>query len=145
MQPQLEGFDAPEILTYSLESTVAEKFDAILQRFELTSRMKDFYDIYYLSRTFDFEGEKLKTALRKTLQNRGTPYGEDSFARVLALAEDEDMNIKWRHFLRTLGNTEPDFPSVVTALGAFLRPVWDAIIRERELPQTWRAAETRWM
>ena len=83
MQTQLDGFDAPEILTYSLESTVAEKLDAILQRFELTSRMKDFYDIYYLSRTFDFEGEKLKTALQKTLQNRGTPFGEDSFARGL--------------------------------------------------------------
>ena len=34
-------------MTYSLESTIAEKFDAILQRFELTGRMKDFYDIYY--------------------------------------------------------------------------------------------------
>lgn len=56
MQTQLDGFDAPEILTYSLESTVTEKLDAILQRFELTSRMKDFYDITYLSQTFDFEG-----------------------------------------------------------------------------------------
>lgn len=52
---QLPDFEAPVIKTYSLESTIAEKFDAILQRFELTGRMKDFYDIYYLSRTFDFE------------------------------------------------------------------------------------------
>ena len=58
IQTQLDGFDAPEILTYSLESTVAEKLDAILQRFELTSRMKDFYDITCLSRTFDFGGER---------------------------------------------------------------------------------------
>ena len=49
IQTQLEGYTHPAILTYSLESTVAEKFDAILQRFELTGRMKDFYDIYYLS------------------------------------------------------------------------------------------------
>ena len=145
MQTQLEGFDAPEILTYSLESTIAEKLDAILQRFELTSRMKDFYDIYYLSRTFDFEGEKLKTALQKTLQNRGTPYGEDSLARVLTLAEDEDMNVKWRHFLRTLGSQALSFRSVTDALGIFLSPVWDAMIREQELPQTWRASERRWM
>ena len=107
IQTQLDGFDAPEILTYSLESTVAEKLDAILQRFELTSRMKDFYDITYLSRTFDFEGEKLKTALLKTLQNRGTPYEENSFARVLALAEEDDMNVKWRYFLRTLAARSP--------------------------------------
>ena len=141
---QLDGFDAPEILTYSLESTVAEKLDAILQRFELTSRMKDFYDIYYLSRTFDFEGEKLKTALQKTLQNRGTPYGEDSFTRVLALAEDEGMNVKWRHFLRTLGSPELGFQRVTDAIGAFLQPVWDAMISGDTMAQNWHAAETKW-
>lgn len=42
---QLDGFEVPEVLTYSLESTIAEKFDALLQRLELTSRMKDIYDI----------------------------------------------------------------------------------------------------
>ena len=144
MQTQLEGFDAPEILTYSLESTVAEKLDAILQRFELTSRMKDFYDIYYLSRTFDFEGEKLKTALQKTLQNRGTPFREDSFARVLALAEDEDMNVKWRHFLRTLGSPELSFQNVTDALGTFLQPVWAAMISGATMAQHWSAAAAKW-
>lgn len=63
IQTQLEGYTKPEVFTYSLESTIAEKFDAILQRFELTGRMKDFYDIYYLSRKFDFEGLKLQTAI----------------------------------------------------------------------------------
>ena len=53
---QLDEFTQPEINTYSLESTIAEKFDAIISRLEFTSRMKDFYDIYYLARTFDFEG-----------------------------------------------------------------------------------------
>ena len=144
MQTQLEGFDAPEILTYSLESTVAEKLDAILQRFELTSRMKDFYDIYYLSRTFDFEGEKLKTALQKTLLNRGTPYGEDSFARVLALAEDEDMNVKWRHFLRTLGSQALSFHSVTDAIGTFLYPVWTAMTQGDTMVQNWSASTSKW-
>lgn len=88
---QLPDFEAPVIKTYSLESTIAEKFDAILQRFELTGRMKDFYDIYYLSRTFDFEGAKLQAAIFETLQRRGTPYDRDSFKRVVALADDEDM------------------------------------------------------
>ena len=131
-------------LTYSLESTVAEKLDAILQRFELTSRMKDFYDIYYLSRTFDFEGEKLKTALQKTLQNRGTPFGEDSFARVIALAEDEDMNVKWRHFLRTLGSPELSFQSVTDDLGTFLQPVWAAMIQGDTFTQRWSASDSQW-
>lgn len=46
---QLDDFQVPMVATYSIESTIAEKFDAILQRLQLTSRMKDFYDIYYLS------------------------------------------------------------------------------------------------
>ena len=76
---QLPDFEAPVIKTYSLESTIAEKFDAILQRFELTGRMKDFYDVYYLARTFDFDGAKLQTAIFETLQRRGTPDDKDSF------------------------------------------------------------------
>ena len=123
---------------------MAEKLDAILQRFELTSRMKDFYDIYYLSRTFDFEGEKLKTALQKTLLNRGTPYGEDSFARVLALAEDEDMNVKWRHFLRTLGSQALSFHSVTDAIGTFLYPVWTAMTQGDTMVQNWSASTSKW-
>ena len=95
---QLPDFEAPVIMTYSLESTIAEKFDAILQRFELTGRMKDFYDIYYLARTFDFDGAKLQTAIARTLERRGTPYDRDSFKRVVALAEDEDMQKRWKYF-----------------------------------------------
>lgn len=94
---QLPDFEAPVIKTYSLESTIAEKFDAILQRFELTGRMKDFYDIYYLSRTFDFDGAKLQAAIFETLQRRGTPYDRDSFKRVVALADDEDMQKRYAH------------------------------------------------
>ncbi len=98
IQTQLNGYEKSEILTYSLESTIAEKLDAILKRFELTGRMKDFYDIYYLSKTFNFDGLKLETAIQETLQNRGTAYEKDSFDRVLALADDADMQTKWRYF-----------------------------------------------
>ena len=96
---QLPDFEAPEINTYSLESTIAEKFDAILQRFELTGRMKDFYDIYYLARTFDFDGARLRSAIFETLQRRGTPYEKDSFERIVQLVDDEDMQNKWKYFL----------------------------------------------
>lgn len=144
IQTQLTGYDSPEILTYSLESTIAEKFDAILQRFELTGRMKDFYDIYYLSRTFDFDGLKLQTAIQETLQNRGTAYEKDSFDRILALADDEDMQIKWRYFLRGLGNSEPAFETVIDGIGKFLQPVWEAIISENEATIYWNAQRTAW-
>lgn len=144
IQTQLDGYDKPEILTYSLESTIAEKFDAILQRFELTGRMKDFYDIYYLSRKFDFDGLKLQTAIQKTLRNRGTAYEKDSFQRVLALRDDGDMHTKWRYFLRTLGNPEMAFSSVIGGIETFLLPVWDAISNDIELQKVWIATSRKW-
>lgn len=133
IQTQLDGYEKPEILTYSLESTIAEKFDAILQRFELTGRMKDFYDIYYLSRTFDFDGLKLQTAIQETLQNRGTAYEKESFNRVIALADDEDMQTKWRFFLKTLSNPEISFQNIMMGIRRFLEPVWEAILKQDEL------------
>lgn len=47
----LPEFEEPKILTCSLESTVAEKLDAIISLMETTSRMKDFFDIYYMATT----------------------------------------------------------------------------------------------
>lgn len=144
IRTQLDGFEKPEILTYSLESTIAEKFDAILQRFELTGRMKDFYDIYYLSRTFDFDGLKLQTAVQETLQNRGTAYEKDSFDRILALADDEDMQTKWRYFLKVLGNPAISFSEVISGLKIFLEPIWNAIINEFEWQVKWLSNQNRW-
>lgn len=144
IQTQLADFEKPEILTYSLESTIAEKFDAILQRFELTGRMKDFYDIYYLSLTFDFDGLKLQTAIWETLQNRGTAYEKDSFDRVLALADDPDMQTKWRYFLKTLGNPEMEFSEVIMGIKAFLQPVWYSVLAENEYCRQWNSQENEW-
>lgn len=144
IQTQLEGYDKPEILTYSLESTIAEKFDAILQRFELTGRMKDFYDIYYLSHAFDFDGLKLQTAIQETLQNRGTSYEKDSFERVLALADNADIQTKWRYFLKTLGNHAISFIEVINQLQVFLEPVWIALIYEQEYQVKWFADQNGW-
>lgn len=144
IQTQLDGYEKPEILTYSLESTIAEKFDAILQRFELTGRMKDFYDIYYLSRTFDFDGLKLQTAIQETLQNRGTAYEKESFNRVIALADDEDMQTKWRFFLKTLGNPEISFQDIMMGIQRFLAPVWEAILKQNELLAVWHSDHAEW-
>jgi predicted nucleotidyltransferase component of viral defense system len=144
IQTQLEGYEKPEILTYSLESTIAEKFDAILQRLELTGRMKDFYDIYYLSCTFDFDGLKLQTAIQETLQNRSTYYEKDSFNHVLALADDEEMQTKWRYFLRSLGNTNISFSQIIDKIGVFLKPVWDSLLLEKEFQFYWTASNENW-
>ncbi len=141
---QLPDFETPIIRTYSLESTIAEKFDAILQRFELTSRMKDFYDIYYLSRTFDFEGVKLQAAIFETLQRRGTPYDRDSFKRVVALANDVDIQKRWKHFLKTIKDETLEFSFVIAEIQTFLEPVFDAIVNEKEWQRQWTAKQNKW-
>ena len=144
IKTQLDDFDAPEIMTYSLESTIAEKLDAILQRFELTGRMKDFYDIYYLSQTFDFDGLKLQTAIAETLQNRGTNYNADSFKRITELVDDENMLIRWRLFLRSLNNPDIPFSQVMDGIAAFIEPVWDAFLKEEEFQKQWSAEKIIW-
>ena len=106
--------------------------------------MKDFYDIYYLSQTFDFVGLKLQTAIQETLENRGTAYEKDSFERVIALADDEDMHIKWRYFLKTLGNPEISFYEVIAGMQKFIEPVWGAILAENEYLSSWNSIEQAW-
>lgn len=141
---QLPDFEAPVIKTYSLESTVAEKFDAILQRFELTGRMKDFYDIYYLSRTFDFEGAKLQAAIFETLLRRGTPYDRDSFKRIVSLSEDTDMQKRWKFFLKTIKDNTLEFSAVITEIQTFLEPIFDAMVNEDEWQNIWKSNARKW-
>ena len=142
---QLPDFEAPIIKTYSLESTIAEKLDAILQRFELTGRMKDFYDIYYLARAFDFDGEKLQTAIFETLQRRGTPYDRDSFKRIVSLAEAEDMQKRWKYFLKNIKDDSLEFAVVIDEIQKFLEPVFEAIVNEDEWQEQWNSKNLLWM
>jgi len=141
---QLPDFEAPVIQTYSLESTIAEKFDAILQRFELTGRMKDFYDIYYLARTFDFAGAKLQAAIFETLQHRGTHYDRDSFKRIVGLADDSDMQKRWKYFLKNIKDFSLELTMVIKEIQIFLEPVFDAIVNETEWQKFWISLSNTW-
>lgn len=141
---QLEDFIPPEIFTYSLESVIAEKLEAIIARMELNSRMKDFYDIFYLANTFDFEGRKLQEALFETLQNRRTIYEMDSLERVCRFANDPDMNVKWNHFIKGTLKQEIAFKLVLEIIRNLLSPVYDAIINEKEFFMYWKAAELKY-
>lgn len=78
---QLFDFDTPTVYTYSLETTVAEKIDAILSLMEFSSRMKDYYDIYYLAHKFDFDGATLTKALKRPLKTVGTALPLNSLSK----------------------------------------------------------------
>jgi predicted nucleotidyltransferase component of viral defense system len=65
----MADFSAPVIWTYSLETTIAEKLDAILSLLSFSSRMKDYYDLYYNANRFDFDGLILTKPLEAALQS----------------------------------------------------------------------------
>lgn len=61
-----------KIMTYNIESIIAEKFQTVIDRGILNSRMKDYYDLYYLITYKEFSKEYLKDAIIKTFNNRDT-------------------------------------------------------------------------
>ncbi len=60
------------IMTYNIESIIAEKFQTVISRGILNSRMKDYYDLYYLMKYKDFSKQNLKIAIEKTFCKRNT-------------------------------------------------------------------------
>lgn len=144
IKTRLTDFEEPEVYTYSLESTIAEKFDAILKRMEATSRMKDFFDIYYLSSMFDFDGRKLQEAIWQTVQHRGTVYEANSFDRISAFGDNAFLSAQWTRFQPSMQVQLPEFASILYRLKEFLQPVFEASIKEREFFMDWSAEQKKW-
>lgn len=142
---QLEDFNQPEISTYSIESTIAEKLDAIIQRYELTSRMKDFYDIYYLANTFEFDGRSLQQAIQGTLENRGTNYEKNSFDRIMDFGQNHEMLKKWNAFLLKQKLKEPKFEEVLDIMKLFLFEIYREIVKEDEFFGQWTPDAGKWI
>lgn len=67
----------------------------------------------------------MQAAIFETLQHRGIPYDKDSFKRVVALAEDEDIQKRWKNFLKTIKNDTLAFSAVIQVIQTFLEPVFD--------------------
>lgn len=141
---RLAGFEKPSIYTYSLESTMAEKFDAILKRMTASSRMKDFYDIFYWSQVFDFEGRILQEAIFETLQHRGTVYEKDSMKKIRAFDQNEFLKNLWRNYNPGPGLEKPEFSSVLAQIEQFIGPVYETILREDEFFGIWSSKENKW-
>ena len=141
---QLSDFDAPTVNTYSLETTIAEKIDAILSLMEFSSRMKDYYDIYYLANKFDFDGATLTEALKKTFENRGHSFTVEQFDQVMGFADDAAMQKKWKAFTRKIDTKTDDYSIVLKTIKAFLIKPFTASVDAIEYPEQWIAAENQW-
>lgn len=141
---QLEDFTAPMINTYSLETTVAEKIDAILNLMEFSSRMKDYYDIYYLANKFDFDGALLAEAMKKTFANRNHSFTVEQFEQVMAFDGDEAMRKKWKAFCRKTDIKTDDYSTVLKAIRSLLSEPFAAAVEGRNYVKRWSGSENRW-
>ncbi len=141
---QLSDFPAPTVNTYSLETTIAEKLDAILSLMEFSSRMKDYYDIYYLANKFDFDGATLTEALRKTFENRGHIFTVEQFEQVMAFDQDDAMQKKWKAFCRKIDTKTDDYTTVLKTIGIFLSEPFIAAVRDSAFTKKWWVSLTEW-
>ena len=139
--PTILDLPAPRIRGYTRESVVAEKFHVMVRRGLLNSRMRDFFDVWVLSRQFDFDGGILAAAVRETFARRGLDVDSCPVALTDEFAADASKAAQWRGFLRKnrLEGAPADLAEVVAAISAFLRPITKALHEGRAFEDRWRA------
>ena len=141
---QLSDFDAPMVNTYSIETTVAEKIDAILSLMEFSSRMKDYYDIYYLANKFDFDGVTLTEALKKTFENRNHNFTIEQFEQMLEFDSDDAMQKKWKAFIKKINTKTDNFETVLKTIKLFLVEPFIAAGENKSFDNKWSCVTNQW-
>ena len=123
----LEGLPEASILAYSTETVIAEKMHAIIDLADQSSRMKDYYDIYHLLTSFQYDTTILQDAINRTFENRHTPYNADTMFFREDFPNHPQLQLRWTAFLRkaTIKNALA-FPEVARWLQDTLRPYWTA-------------------
>lgn len=138
--PTILDFPPPRLKGYNKESVVAEKFESLVALGILNSRMKDYFDIWTLSRQFDFDGHTLSQAIAKAFSNRGTEIDPSPVGLSVSFSEDPAKAAQWRGFIRKGRlQTPPDLKAVVSSIAAFLIPVATELAKGRDFLAKWRA------
>ena len=138
--PTLLDMPAPHIKAYPIETVVAEKFETIVSKGILNSRMKDFYDLRIMSQEFQFDGNNLSEAIKATFIHRSTNIPND---QPVAFSEEFYMNpdkqVQWRAFLRTskLASVKLELNEVVNDIQRFLMPLLKTAAKGRPFTKKW--------
>ena len=123
----LEGLPEASILAYSTETVIAEKMHAIIDLADQSSRMKDYYDIYHLLTSFQYDTAILQDAINHTFENRHMPYNAGTMFFREDFPNHPQMQVRWTAFLKKATiNSTLSFPEVVRWLQDTLRPYWTA-------------------
>ena len=141
----LETEPAPIITTYTIDSIIAEKFHAMINRLLDNSRMKDFYDIYSLSKNNDFKGIDLRKAILETFENRSTDFKKDTILFKKEFAKDEEKNVQWEAFINRIKSDKVNFEEVMKQIGKFLNPLYESLINSTLYNNNWDHAKNDWI
>jgi Nucleotidyl transferase AbiEii toxin, Type IV TA system len=121
--PVLLDLPAPRLRTYAPETLIAEKFQAMVVLGRANSRMKDFHDIWTLSRIYDFSHDGLDRAIAATFARRKTPIPiEPPDALTPAFAADPSKQQQWMAFLRGIAADAVPIPDIIDGLREFVMP-----------------------
>ena len=143
--PLLEEVPPVQVLCYSKESVVAEKWQAMVQLGRFNSRMKDFYDLWFMARSYQFLYTDLREAINRTFQNRATEKRQylHLFEPTYARAQQAEWaayvsKLKAATFHRKLTDALPsrDISEVLEELHCWLGP-----IMEEKLYTLWKPGE----
>lgn len=84
------------IMTYPIETVLAEKLETVISRSITNTRMRDFYDIHILLKSQNINADILALALERTAKQRGNFNLLENAESVLKIVKsDEDMKRLW--------------------------------------------------
>ena len=142
--PVLLDMDIPKVYAYSINSVVAEKFEAFVSLGLANSRYKDFYDIYVLADRYNFDGTELMNAIKETFNHRGTSF-DDIAAFEDGFADDETRLMRWNSFVKKKkAFIKLGFEETVQLLKILLFPIVDAIKKNELFERTWSHEKKMW-
>lgn len=123
--PVLLPMAAPQIRAYPRESAIAEKLHAMVELDIRNTRMKDFYDIWYMAQAWTFEMRLLHRAITVAFERRGLSIPDGApFALTADFLNDSQKNQQWSAFIGRFSSASaaPSLGEVGTLLRAFLLP-----------------------
>jgi len=140
--PTILNFPAPKIRAYPMESVISEKTQTVVSLGMQNSRMKDYFDIWVLSRRFSFKGASLVRAINTTFDRRKTAIPQQiPIGLREEFALDEDKNKQWNAFLSRIGLKRQTIvlSEVIKRLQEFLISPLSAAAQNKQFNQFWEA------
>lgn len=121
------GSPAVTLKAYSLETVIAEKFHAMIDRDLTNSRMKDFFDCHQIIKAHpEIIGEPLKEAIFATFRNRQLAPNPDLKLFEESFASNPIMLSRWNAFIIRIKWQEPlSFEEAVSTVTTLLKPYYD--------------------